>query len=141
MFSCVEYIVLLKIHNGIICNALNNSPQAVTLCILVIILATFLCSLIFLLLYHHNPPPKRSIPYLKCRWKYTCYTFKALMEAPSGDWRWPTASLQAVSHKLRRSPVHPGSGPIWEIDRVRGTHRAQASDSGRMGALPRGGGG
>ena len=45
--------------------------------------------------------------------------------------------LQAVSHKLCRSPVHPGSSGV-NLRRVDGSHRAQASHSGRPGALPRG---
>ena len=47
--------------------------------------------------------------------------------------------LQAVSHKLCRSPVHPGSRGV-NLQRVEGFQWAQASNSSRLGALPRGGG-
>ena len=47
--------------------------------------------------------------------------------------------LQAVNHKLCRSPVHLRSSGA-NLQRVEGSHRAQASYSGRPGALPRGGG-
>jgi len=45
----------------------------------------------------------------------------------------------AVNHKLYRSPIHPGSNGV-NIRTVDVSHRAQASDSGRPGALPRGAG-
>ena len=45
--------------------------------------------------------------------------------------------LQAVNHKLRRSPVHPGSSGV-NLRRVEGSQRTQASDSGRPEALPKG---
>jgi len=47
--------------------------------------------------------------------------------------------LQAVSHKLYRSHIHPWSSGV-NLRKVEGSHHAQTSDSGRPGALPRGGG-
>jgi len=46
--------------------------------------------------------------------------------------------LQAVSHKLCRSPVHPGPSRV-NLQRVEASHQAQASGSGWPGALLRGG--
>ena len=49
------------------------------------------------------------------------------MEAPSGDFGCgqPWSALQAVSQKLCRSPVHPGSNKV-NLLRVKGSHRVQA---------------
>ena len=46
--------------------------------------------------------------------------------------------LQAVSHKLCRSPVHLGSSGA-NLRTVESSHRAQASDSGQPGATPESG--
>ena len=45
--------------------------------------------------------------------------------------------LQAVSHKICRNPIHQGSSRV-NLRRVEGSHRAQASDRSRPGALPSG---
>jgi len=61
-----------------------------------------------------------------------------LAEASSGDSGGASLSLlQAVSHKLCRSSVYPGSNKE-NLRRVKGTHLTKASDSGRPGELPRG---
>ena len=60
-----------------------------------------------------------------------------LPEAPSGDWRWPIPVCSWRQVILCRSMEHLGSSGA-NPRRVGGFQRAQASDSGRPGALPRG---
>ena len=47
--------------------------------------------------------------------------------------------LLAASHKPHRGPAHPGSCGA-NLQKVKGIHRAQANDSGQVGALLREGG-
>jgi hypothetical protein len=73
MFIFMQHTIsIMYIHgNGSIFNVFNNTLQEVFLPTLLINHRTFFCTMkIFLL---SPSPPQNSMPYLKCKWKYTKY--------------------------------------------------------------------